>query len=210
MTGYSATRGSGVRTLALGCLVATVSLLLGWTLAKRFQQDAPQVTPDTRQAANEPARSSMPPAAFPANRGKSIPVDAGALDPARGQLRLSNAPVNNAAQNRKDRERMAAELELGHRAEPVDAKWAGRAEPALDELAASPELAAAGLRPAGLATDCRAVTCRISATFDSAVDAEQWGILLATGTGKTFRQTKSVVLPAGSGGYELRMYGVRR
>jgi hypothetical protein len=35
-------------------------------------------------------------------------------------------------------------------------------------------------------------------------------MLLVTGAGKTFRQTRTVVVPTGDGKYELRIYGVRR
>jgi hypothetical protein len=65
-------------------------------------------------------------------------------------------------------------------------------------------------KPDGLKTDCRSSTCRISGTFNSNSDAEQWGMLLVTGAGKTFRQTRTVVVPTGDGKYELRIYGVRR
>ena len=80
----------------------------------------------------------------------------------------------------------------------------------MGKLASSPDIAVSGIEPKSFASDCRSSTCRLSGTFDSRSDAEQWGMLLATGTGKTFRQTRTVVLPTSDGKYELRVYGVRR
>ena len=92
----------------------------------------------------------------------------------------------------------------------MDPVWAGQAEPALGKLASSPDIAVSGIEPKSFVADCRSATCKLSGTFDSSSDAEQWGMLLATGTGKTFRQTRTVVLPTSDGKYELRVYGVRR
>lgn len=191
----------------IGLLAALVAVLLIWTFARQTpattvaQDDAtsaPDSGPVDMQAApRRPSLSAVPATGASAQRPqqKFASLLDGAPDP---------------DQMRAERERVARELERGHRAEPVDPAWAGKAEPTLNQLAASPEIAVSELHPDGLKTDCRSSTCRISGTFNSNSDAEQWGMLLVTGAGKTFRQTRTVVVPTGDGKYELRIYGVRR
>lgn len=111
---------------------------------------------------------------------------------------------------RKQRDAQIAALERQHRAEPVDAAWVAKAEPALAKLVTAEELVASGLKPDGYDADCRSSTCRVTATFTSAGDAQDWSGLFATGTGMTFRRAKAYVVPTADGKSEVRIYGVRR
>lgn len=212
MNRYSSNSGKSVQIVLACCLVAVVSMLLGWTLAKRYQQGTSGPAAEMRGGAVPGAMAARPDAEPSSVRVRPRPQTGNPVpDSADGALSLKpGTPMLDPAQLSKQRERMAAELEQGHRAEPMDAAWAAQAEPALEKMAASPDLAVAAIQVDGLATDCRSKTCRISASFDSVADAEQWGMLFATGTGKTLRQTRSVVVPLGNGKSELRIYGLRR
>lgn len=193
--------------LLVGLLATLVAVLLIWTLVR-------QTSPDSGVEDVSKSASVTAPAAIQAGppRPSLSVLPAKGLSDQRPQQKFASllGGVPDPARMRADRARIADELERGHRAEPVDPAWAGRAEPTLNQLAASPEIAVSELHPDGLKAECRSSTCRISGTFNSNSDAEQWGMLLVTGTGKTFRQTRTVVVPTGDGKYELRIYGVRR
>jgi hypothetical protein len=118
---------------------------------------------------------------------------------------LKNTPMAQA-----ERQRTVAALEDGHRAEPIDAAWSTRSEVAISRAAGTAVMEAAGFKPRDVTTDCRSRTCRLSARFNSSVDARDWAQRLLVQMGGTIAQAKVTVLPQGDGSFEVRVYGVRR
>ena len=179
--------------------------LMGWTLSKQFVTDS---------QSSAPSATAQPPAAVDGAVG---PSGQGAM-PAAGQGRIVSpddpgslfAKPVDPAQQQKENDRALAEFERQHRAEPVDAAWAGKAEPTLAKILTNDGIVVSGLAPEDYRADCRSQTCRVSATFKTHGDAEDWGSMYITLTGDTFQQTKSMVIPKPDGTAELRIYGYRR
>lgn len=120
------------------------------------------------------------------------------------------APPADPVKEQQERAGLVVELERSHRAQPIDAAWAGKTEPALEELIVNDGIVTSGLDPKHYSADCRSETCEISVSFDSAADAEDWGMMYVTLTGRSFARTRSMVIPKGDGTAELRVYGYRR
>lgn len=106
--------------------------------------------------------------------------------------------------------RLVGELDGQHRAETVDAAWSAQSE--IDILSASiqPVMTEAGLSAQDIAADCRSSTCRISARFAEAGDAQSWGNMLITQMAGSMSQARMAILPLPDGSSEIRIYGVRK
>ncbi len=122
------------------------------------------------------------------------------------QLNLMIDPVK--AKQQRDLE--LAALEAQHRAESVDSAWASKAEQALSLTATSDVMASTRITPQGYTADCRAATCRISASFASSSDAQDWGTFFLTSSGAQIRQAKLMVVPGPNGTSEVRIFGALR
>lgn len=101
-------------------------------------------------------------------------------------------------------------LEDAHRKQPVDAAWKGEAETAMRGIQEGDALKGTGFEPQEFASDCRSSSCRISATFDSMVDAQDWATMFTTMTGSQFRSARYVTTRLPDGRTEVRIYGNRR
>lgn len=178
--------------------------LLGWTIWKQTQSRAGDggATVHAQQTGPAPATDAASSPASPRRRGPS-PAAQKILDT------YAKAAMD-PAKARQQRERMLAELEAQHRAEPVDAAWAARTEHALADIAGSDVMTSTGIGARDYAADCRSSTCRISASFKSASDAQDWGTFFVTGTGDVIRQARLMIVPGPDGTAEVRVYGVRR
>ena len=99
---------------------------------------------------------------------------------------------------------------LSEAAEPVDAAWKLRSESEMTAIATSQDLKASGIAPTTYSNDCRSSTCRITATFQSSGDAEDWGMMLTTMSGSTLRQARPMVINNPDGTFELRVYVARK
>lgn len=122
------------------------------------------------------------------------------------QLRKSVDP----AVARQARDRIVAELETQHQAEPVDAAWSAQSEINIMSASITPVVLQAGFKPQNVVTDCRSRTCSISASFTSAGDAEDWGDRVVNQMGGTLSQVKTTVIQLPDGRSEIRMYGARK
>jgi hypothetical protein len=116
---------------------------------------------------------------------------------------------NGAAQALK-RDRVVAELESQFRAEPIDAGWSAQSEDQIVSAAAAPVMDRAGFKPKDVSMACRSRTCRISASFTSAIDAQDWSDRLLTQMGGTISQARVAVVPQTDGSYEVRVFGGRK
>jgi hypothetical protein len=178
--------------------------LLGWTVWKQVQPALGEGEVATAQHAAT-ATATTDAASSPASPRRRGPSPA-----AQKILDAYAEAAMDPAKARQQRERMLAELEAQHRAEPVDAAWAARTEHALADIARSEVMTSTGIAARDYAADCRSSTCRISASFKSASDAEDWGTFFVTGTGDAIRQAKLMIVPGPGGTAEVRVYGVRR
>lgn len=179
--------------------------LLGWTILKQTQSpvgDGEMATVHAQQPGTAASTDAASSPALPRRRGPS-PAAQKILD---AYAKAAMDP----AKAKQQRERMLGELEAQHRAEPVDAAWAARTEHALADIAGSDVMTTTGIAARDYAADCRSSTCRITASFKSAGDAQDWGTFFVTGTGDAIRQAKLMIVPGPDGAAEVRVYGVRR
>jgi len=102
-----------------------------------------------------------------------------------------------------------AELDRSHAAESVDAKWAAQSEAEILSASIQPVMTDAGLKPQGIEADCRSSTCRVSARFADASDANSWATMLVTQMGGTLSQVKMAIARQPDGSSEVRIYGAR-
>lgn len=107
-------------------------------------------------------------------------------------------------------EELGRNLEAAHRKQPVDAAWKGKAETAMREIHDGDSLKGTGFVPQDFDSDCRSSSCRISATFDTVVDAQDWATLFTTMAGSEFRSARYVTNRRPDGRTEVRIYGNRR
>jgi hypothetical protein len=102
--------------------------------------------------------------------GNAARIAAATAPTVRGESRLD---AFDPAEARARIDAHIATLERRFAAEPLDLAWAHREERALQAFFAADALAAQGLPvPERLQTVCRSATCRISARFSDAVEAE--------------------------------------
>jgi len=178
--------------------------------------DEPKVSPEPEAiAATDQARAT------PDYDSYRRPSGFAARGAARGAAKVSvtNDPVAalaqlhasmNPAQARQSRDEMVAALESGHRSEPVDGAWSGQSEIAIMSASIAPVVLQAGLKPQNVAASCRSRTCRISADFTKAGDAEDWGDRVITQMGGTLSQVKMTIIQKPDGRSEVLMYGARQ
>lgn len=175
--------------------------LVAWALQKQREPtsavDAPAVV------ASPPPTAAMPGPAAALALGSHPGSGSGPL-----------APFSPSRGNREkmlaERDRQMAAMEQSHRAEAVDPAWAGRASAQLDAIATSEALQSSGIKPGNYDADCRSATCRVSARFKSAGDAEDWGTFYLASSGETIRQARMTVIQGADGSAEVRIYGARR
>jgi hypothetical protein len=136
--------------------------------------------------------------------------DRAVTDDLPASLAQLHASMNNAQAKRGDRDRIVAELESNHKAEPIDAAWSSQSEVNILSATTTKVMTQAGFKPQDVATDCRSKTCRISARFADSGDAEDWGDRLVTQMGPTLSQVKTTVIKLPDGSSEIRMYGARK
>jgi hypothetical protein len=184
--------------------IAILAGLLGWTVWKQVQP-VPGDDPVATMHAQHPGTATTDAASSPAS-----PLKRGPSPAAQKILDAYAKAAMDPAKARQQRERMLAGLEAQHRAEPLDAAWAAKTEHALADIAGSDVMGTTGITARDYAADCRSSTCRISASFESASDAQDWGTYFLTSSGETMRQAKLMVVPGPDGSAEVRVYGVRR
>lgn len=184
------------KPVLLFVIAALVLGLMGWTLSKQRghkSQDAEAVALEDAQPVPLRQRTAPPLVGISPDDPGSIfakPVD----------------PVERA----REEKRIVADFEQKFNAEPVDAAWAGRAEPALAKILDDEGIAISGLKPASYRADCRSNQCRISAVFGTHADADDWGTMYMNMTGETFHETRSMLIRQPDGTTELRIYGYRK
>lgn len=190
-------------------LLLVVAVLAGWAWYKQREQPTP--------AATAPVAADSASAALPAATAGSNATRPG-MPGAQGGLTATDARSllggpQTAADRAKalaERDRQMAEFERSHRAEPIDAAWASKAQANLDEIVVSEAIVASGIKPGEYKADCRSATCRVSAEFKSSGDAEDWGTFFLASSGETIRQAKMTIIQNPDGTSEVRIYGVRR
>lgn len=120
-----------------------------------------------------PASGADPGSSAPvalSEEGETSRIAAATAPAVRGEARLD---AFEPAEARARIDAHIATLERRFAAEPLDLAWAHREERALQAFFAADALAAQGLPvPERLQTVCRSATCRISARFSDAVEAE--------------------------------------
>jgi len=186
--------------------IAILLGLLGWTVWKQVQP----VPGDDQGAAMRAQHPGAMTATTDAASSQAAPRKRGPSPAAQKILDAYAKAAMDPAKARQQRERMLAGLEAQHRAEPLDAAWAAKTEHALADIAGSEVMATTGIAARDYAADCRSSTCRISASFESASDAQDWGTFFLTGSGDAMRQAKLMIVPGPDGTAEVRVYGVRR
>ncbi len=189
------------KTVLLVAVIALVLAMMGWTLSKQLSGDAGTVPADAGLATTDPASSGSK------NGLQGAPATQGIRPDDPGSIFAK--PVDPAEEEREHK-RIVADFERKFNAEPVDAAWAGKAEPALTKLVSNDGMVVSGLDPADYRSDCRSDTCRISAKFKNQLDADAWASMYTTLTGETFHETRHMVIPQPDGTAELRIYGYRK
>jgi hypothetical protein len=183
-----------------------LALIVGSTVwVRSFEDSGPvEAAPTAGPAADvpEPAVAAGP---FPATELQARAGESTGEFVERQQQLLSDPAAFAAV-----RERDLAELQRLHAAEPVDPAWKQEAEAALESITASDTIAASGISPASYRADCRSRSCRVSATFGSSGDAEDWQNMFVTMTGDTFQRTRMHVVRTGPEAYSLEIFGARR
>lgn len=153
------------------------------------------------------SRAAATPAPLPA------PTRRASMDAGRATARTEPAGFADAPAAEEDRQSLAdaqRRLDAAFLRESRDLAGASRAEAELQEASGNRSLQASGLAPPSLDADCRRRTCRITATFAKAVDAEEWGTMFVTVAGATLSSTQMLAIPRTDGGADLEIYGTRR
>ena len=198
------------RTLLTGA-GAAVALIVGITVWNaRDRAAAPDATsagavPADAPAANRPAASE--PSYADIWAGRATPPPQRRAD---GSVGLLMGGPEERERAKAAYARLASDLEKAHREQPVDAGWKGETETSLRAIQEGDSLKATGFTPQEFSSDCRSRSCRITATFDSIVDAQDWATMFTTMTGEDFRSARYVTVPTPDGKTEVRIYGNRR
>lgn len=186
-------------------LMVLVVGLLGWMAWKQVRPDS--TAEALERTASDSARSGK-------NDMDSATGATNGTRPAAATLQAMMAKqlalMKDPAKAKQQRDQELAALEAQHRAEPVDSAWAAKTERALSDVATSEVMVGTKLTPRDYDADCRSATCRISASFDSSSDAQDWGGFLMTVSGAQLRQAKLMVVPGPDGSAEVRIFGARR
>jgi len=219
MDASTSKRNSASRRFATGIgLVALSAAIVGYSLHERSARDesAPLAQATTVEAP-APAPAALDGGLIAQRYGSSAHLRASAAatagyaisDPKAGLAQL-HARLQGGASAAAKREQAVAQMESSHRAEPLDAAWSAASEQSFTVATSTPVMAAAGFKPQDVSTDCRSRTCRVSARFSSALDAQDWADRLVTQMGATIANARVAVLPQSDGSYEVRVFGARK
>lgn len=198
------------RTLLVGA-VAIVAIIAGITAwnARQHPSDPAMELADqgtSAPALTQPSSTDIGVSNKPSVRSQ---LNARVARDANGKISLLGSPKDREKAKR-DAAQMIKDLENAHRNQPIDAAWKGLTETSMREIAAGEAMTATGLTPQDLQSDCRSRSCRISATFNNATDAQDWATFFTTMTGSEFRSVRHVTSQAGDGKTEIKIYGDRR
>jgi hypothetical protein len=193
--------------------IAVMSVVAGLT----WWQRPPAQGETTTQGGSDPGLESSPQESGGSEPPNAAPplrdVWAGRAPVPAGDRKLGTRLGGTAEERERaagEYARLAADLERTHSQQPVDAAWKARAERELEQVARDGALEKAALAARALQTDCRSSSCRVSASFDSRSNAEDWALLFSTMTGSQFRAARYVTVQADDGSVQLRLYGQRR
>jgi hypothetical protein len=106
--------------------------------------------------------------------------------------------------------RLIDDLESQHKAQSVDSSRSAQAEVDIMAAAIQPNMVKAGPSPQDFSAECRSRTCRISASFDSTIAAQNFGINLISRMGGTLAQSQMLLERQADGRVEVRVYGSRK
>ena len=197
------------RILLIGA-AAAIALIVGVTVWNSRDRTAAGADPAAGAA-------NPPPAAASANAEPNYAdIWAGKARPpaptrrADGSISPLTGTPEQREQAKKAYEQLGRDLERAHASQAVDAAWAGAAETSLRGIQEGDSLQSTGFEPQEFRSDCRTSSCRITATFDSAADAQDWATMFTTMTGSNFRSARYVTNPLPDGRTEVRIYGNRR
>ena len=201
------------RPLLIGAGAAIV-LIVGitvWNARDRAQPatgGAEGSSPATTAAPQPADAANAPPAYADIWAGRAAPP--GPKRRADGSVSLLSGTPEERERAKQAYEQLARDLENAHARQPVDPAWKGRAETSMQAIQEGEALKATGFAPREFRSDCRSQSCRISATFDSSVDAQDWATMFTAMTGSDFRTARYVTVPTADGKTEIRIYGTRR
>ena len=199
------------RTLLIGA-GAAIALIVGvtfWT-ARQRSDSLVQGKSSATTAASEPGKAAAPadvPLADVWAGRAPPPLPKRAAD---GTPSLIMGGPEERARAKREYEQLARSLEESHRKQPVDPAWKGATETSMQAIQEGEALKATGFSPQEFRSDCRSSSCRVSATFDSIADAQDWATMFTTMTGSDFRSARYVTVPTADGKTEIRIYGNRR
>lgn len=188
---------------ALIAVVVVVLALAGWMVSKQLRPDAAGRADSAGDATT--AQSAEPAGGAPASASPAARPTRAAPD-FREQLALLKDPAKMKAR----REQELAALEAQHQAESRDPVWAAKTEQAYGEIAESKPMQDVGVTPKNLQADCRSSTCRITADFGNAGNAQDWATFFLTSSGGLARQAKVIVVPNADGTSQVRIFSMRR
>lgn len=199
------------RSLLIGACIV-IALIVGVTVWNANKQ-APAVADPSQAAMGIEANSADLASSDPALRD----VWAGRVQPPPRPARQHDGTRSLLLGSAEDRERakreyeqLGKDLESAHQRQPVDAAWKGATERSMSNIAQGEALESTGFKPADFRSDCRSQSCRISATFDNAADAQDWATMFTTMSGSDFRSARYVTSTTADGKTEIRIYGNRR
>jgi len=201
------------RTLLIGA-GAAIALIVGvtvWNARERAGGPARGTDPAggaTTTAPQATAAASAEPAYADIWAGRAPPPSP--RRQADGSMSLLTGTPEQREQAKKAYEKLGRDLEKAHASQPVDAAWKGAAETSMRNIQEGDALKATGFTPQDFRSDCRSSSCRISATFDTAADAQDWATMFTTMTGSDFRSARYVTTQTADGKTEIRIYGNRR
>lgn len=194
-----------------GAVIALIVGITAWNARQRAGAsagDAQIASPGTAQSRPDADAAGAEPAYADIWAGRAAPP--APQRRADGSVSLLAGTPEQRERAKQAYEQLARELEEAHTRQPVDAAWKGAAETSMQAIRDGEALKGTGFSPAEFRTDCRSRSCRISATFDSAVDAQDWATMFTTMTGSDFRSARYVAVPTADGRTEIRIYGNRR
>lgn len=200
------------RTLLIGA-GAAIALIVGvtvWNARERADGPARATNPaggETIPDPQAPAPANAEPAYADIWAGRAPPSPRRQAD---GSRSLLTGTPEQREEAKKAYEQLGRDLEKAHVSQPVDAAWKGAAETSMRNIQEGDALKSTGFTPQDFRSDCRSRSCRISATFDTAVDAQDWATMFTTMTGSDFRSARYVTVPTADGKTEIRIYGNRR
>lgn len=193
--------------IAVGAIIVLIVGVTFWKTRERpAATELPSASGDPTPARTvQSAQGEPPPRDVGAGRAQP---DAGAGPDGKRSLLMGTPEDRERA--RREYENLGRDLERAHASQPVDAAWKSKTEASLADIAEGEGLQQSGIAPAGMRTDCRSSSCRVSAEFDKSSDAQDWATMFVTMTGDQFRTARFVTTQTPDGKTEIRIYGTRR